>query len=276
MELQKSDRIIIPWDFTEVAENALKYAFAMSLDETSIFELLHVLNKGGVFSGGKSDEKEISEMLEKEALRIEKQYSVRVKTKILEGSLFDVISDYATEKEASLVVMGTHGMVGMQKLVGSKALKVIDGSNVPFIVVQDAPKTEVLFKDIVFPVDYRKEVKEMLRWAKQLVPKYQSTIHLIKQHQTDPGMRRKVDNNFAFCKNYFELHNLPFESHVVPKSGNFYKEVLFQAKNLKSDLIFILTTKNIDFSDYLLGAREQHIIANEFKIPILCINPSII
>ena len=34
-----------------------------------------------------------------------------------------------------------------------------------------------------------------------------------------------------------------------------------------------MTTKNIRFQDYVLGASEQQIIANEAKIPVMCVNP---
>jgi len=277
MERQKLKRIIIPWDFTEVPENALKYAFAMSSKDKSEFELVHVLVKGGILlSKEKENPDDVMELLKKDTVRIKKEYSVDVKVKILEGSLFDAISDYATEVEASLVVMGTHGIVGMQKFLGSNALKVIEGSNVPFIVVQQAPETTNLFKEIVFPIDYRDEVKEMLVWASELNGIYGSKINIVIQQETDSAIRHKVDNNLAFCEKYFDIHSVPYEVHLVPKTKHFYKELIFQAKNLKSDLIFIMITKNIDLSDYIWGAQEQHIIANEFKIPVLCINPSMI
>jgi len=277
MERQKLKRIIIPWDFTEVPENALKYAFAMSSKDKSEFELVHVLVKGGILlSKEKENPDDVMELLKKDTVRIKKEYSVDVKVKILEGSLFDAISDYATEVEASLVVMGTHGIVGMQKFLGSNALKVIEGSNVPFIVVQQAPETTNLFKEIVFPIDYRDEIKEMLVWASELNGIYGSKINIVIQQETDSAIRHKVDNNLAFCEKYFDIHSVPYEVHLVPKTKHFYKELIFQAKNLKSDLIFIMITKNIDLSDYIWGAQEQHIIANEFKIPVLCINPSMI
>ena len=277
MERQKLKRIIIPWDFTEVPENALKYAFAMSSKDKSEFELVHVLVKGGILlSKEKENPDDVMELLKKDTVRIKKEYSVDVKVKILEGSLFDAISDYATEVEASLVVMGTHGIVGMQKFLGSNALKVIEGSNVPFIVVQQAPETTNLFKEIVFPIDYRDEVKEMLVWASELNGIYGSRINIVIQQETDSAIRHKVDNNLAFCEKYFDIHSVPYEVHLVPKTKHFYKELIFQAKDLKSDLIFIMITKNIDLSDYIWGAQEQHIIANEFKIPVLCINPSMI
>ncbi len=42
-------------------------------------------------------------------------------------------------KRSMLVVMGTHGMKGMQKITGSWALKVIVKSKVPFIVDRISP-----------------------------------------------------------------------------------------------------------------------------------------
>jgi hypothetical protein len=38
-------------------------------------------------------------------------------------------------------------------------------------------------------------------------------------------------------------------------------------------MIVVLTTKNINFQDYVLGADEQKIIANSAKIPVMCVNP---
>ena len=43
-------------------------------------------------------------------------------------------------------------------------LKVITSSKVPFIVVQDTPKAEV-FKNIIIPISYRREIKECISWA---------------------------------------------------------------------------------------------------------------
>ncbi|NJK85048.1 MAG: hypothetical protein HC906_02810 [Bacteroidales bacterium] len=34
-----------------------------------------------------------------------------------------------------------------------------------------------------------------------------------------------------------------------------------------------MTTRDINLADYVLGAQEQHIIANHEGIPVICINP---
>ena len=45
------------------------------------------------------------------------------------------------------------------------------------------------------------------------------------------------------------------------------------AENIGSGLIIIMTKKNMTFQDYVFGAVEQQIIANEAKIPVMCVNP---
>ena len=68
-------------------------------------------------------------------------HGIKINTKVLEGTIFTALTEYADDTKADFVIMGTHGIKGVQKLTGSWALKVIAGSNVPFIVVQDEPSS---------------------------------------------------------------------------------------------------------------------------------------
>ena len=38
-------------------------------------------------------------------------------------------------------------------------------------------------------------------------------------------------------------------------------------------MIIIMTTRDIAFHDYVIGAQEQYMIANTAKIPVMVINP---
>lgn len=38
-------------------------------------------------------------------------------------------------------------------------------------------------------------------------------------------------------------------------------------------MILIMTTKDIRLTDYVFGANEQQLIANNAKIPVMCVNP---
>jgi hypothetical protein len=55
--------------------------------------------------------------------------------------------------------------------------------------------------------------------------------------------------------------------------GKLAQHTIDFAQKINADLILIVTTKNITFADYVLGASEQYIIANSSKIPVCCINP---
>ena len=76
--------------------------------------------------------------------------------------------------------------------------------------------------------------------------------------------------NFAI--KYLIQNNIDYEIHEVPK-GNFAEQTIDFAQKINADLILIVTTKNITFADYVIGASEQYIIANSSKIPVCCVNP---
>ena len=42
---------------------------------------------------------------------------------------------------------------------------------------------------------------------------------------------------------------------------------------MDADAILLMTTRDIGFTDYVLGPQEQYIIANNERIPVICINP---
>ena len=133
------------------------------------------------------------------------------------GSIFSAIAEFANEKQASLVVMGTHGMKGMQKLTGSWALKVIVKSKVPFIVVQDPPADQERYHNIVFPVDFRNENKEKIKMAIFMGKYFDSKIHILVTTTTDKNLIKKTKVNLNFAIKYLIQNNIEYEIHEVPK-----------------------------------------------------------
>ncbi|NVO08592.1 MAG: universal stress protein [Bacteroidales bacterium] len=269
-------RLLIPWDFTSVAENALKYSVKIgSLATAAQVELIHVVEAGGLFAKGKLSEKEATEKLKIDYTRIKEQYGIEVKTTVMEGSIFHTISDYAAEVNADLVIMGTHGIKGVQKLTGSWALKVIAGSSVPFLVVQDEPKQQNrVFEHVVMPLDFSFDEKVKLNWAIKVSIQYKSQIHIILPNAFDAGVQKKVNYNLAFAKKHLENYSIPYEIHSAGKGSKFQEEIVKLALDIEADLILIMTSGSLDFTDYVFGAQEQYVIANESKIPVMCINQS--
>lgn len=260
--------IVVPWDFSHVAENALAHAVKIGRMVANEICLLHIVDTG-------INPKELAEktsLLKKLVEEDKNKYSFPIVWHISKGSIFTSIAEYVNENEASLVVMGTHGMKGMQKYTGSWALKVIVKSKVPFIVVQDPPADQERYHNIVFPVDFRGENKEKIKMAIFMGKYFESKIHMLVSVSTDKTILKKTKINLNFAIKYLIQNNIEYEIHDMPKGG-FAEQTIEFAQKIDADLILIVTTKNITFADYVLGASEQQIIANSSKIPVICVNP---
>jgi nucleotide-binding universal stress UspA family protein len=260
--------IVVPWDFTHVAEHALAHAVKISRMVGNDICLLHIVDTGITAKEETSKKAKLQHVTEEQ----EKKFSVKITYHIAKGSIFHAIAEYANENEASLVVMGTHGMKGMQKLTGSWALKVIVKSKVPFIVVQDPPVDQERYHNIVFPVDFRNENKEKANMAIFMGKYFDSKIRFLVTTTTDKNLLKKTNINMNFAIKYLIQNNIEYEIHEVPR-GNFAQQTIDFAQKINADLILIMTTKNITIADYVMGASEQYIIANSSKIPVCCVNP---
>ena len=260
--------IVIPWDFTPVAEHALAHAVKISRMIDGDICLLHIADKGIKLPAEKAKKVKLQEIVERNS----KKYNAIITAELVKGSIFSSIAEFANEKEASLVVMGTHGMKGMQKLTGSWALKVIIKSKAPFIVVQEPPADQERYHNIVFPIDFRTENREKLKMAIFMGRYFNSKIHLHVTQSTDPIMSRKINANLNFGIRHLTQNYIEYEIHQAPRGGTAQKTIDFAA-SISADLILVVTTKNITLADYMVGASEQYIIANSSKIPVCCVNP---
>jgi nucleotide-binding universal stress UspA family protein len=260
--------IVVPWDFTPVAGHALAHAVKISKMVGNEISLLHIIDEG--VSEAIEGEKKI--LLNHVADENSKKYGMPIGAHIEKGSIFNAIAAFANDKDANLVVMGTHGMKGMQKLTGSWALKVIVKSKVPFIVVQEPPSDLERFHNIVFPVDFRNENKEKIKMAIFMGKYFESKIRFLVTKTTDKNILKKTNININFAIKYLIQNNIEYDISEVPK-GNFAQQTIDYAQKINADLILIMTTKNITGLDYVMGASEQYIIANSSGIPVCCVNP---
>ena len=256
--------ILVPWDFSETADFALQHAVQIADVVDNEIMLLHITN-----STKKIQENQVK--LDNVAAEAKSKYNKEVKGMVKEGSIFTTIGEVSS-KIANLVIMGTHGIKGTQKIFGSWALKVIAHSKEPFIVVQAPPATEK-FDKILFPIDFRRENKESIAWVSYLYKYYKTKFHLFKANITDIGLKQSINNNLLFAKRILVERGIEHEIITASGKKSFEDEILDYAKEVQADLILIMTTKNPTLQDYMFGATEQQLIANKAKIPIMCINP---
>nr|WP_320117858.1 universal stress protein [uncultured Marinifilum sp.] len=257
--------ILVAWDFSTVAEYALEHALIFAENVNAVVILAHIVKK-------ESQIEEANAKMADKLQEIEKERGVRLESIVREGSIFTSINDIAKEFNAMLVIMGTHGIKGMQKLTGSWALKVIVGSRVPFIVVQ-APPIQKKYSSVVLPVDFKKENKEKLSWAEFLGKFFKAKMRVITPKMPEGQMLQRTKANLVFAKKYMENRGIDYEIDTADGGNDFAMETVDFAKKIQADIILIMTTKNISFQDYMLGAHEQFVIANSAHIPVMCVNP---
>jgi nucleotide-binding universal stress UspA family protein len=266
---EKKNFILVTWDFTVVSEDALEHAIRLSRTIEQEIQLIHILKK----DTPKTEIEEKRKKMETTCEETFRKFGIKPAIVFVEGSIFREISRYATDNKASMVVMGTHGMTTTQKLFGSWALKVIVGSSVPFIVVQDKPTNHEKYSKVVFPVDFKSENKETLNWAIYFGKYFNSKVFLYKYPVRDKSLQRKINTNLNFAIRFLIQNNLSYEIFSPEKSKDFTKETVAFARSINADIILTVTTKYISIIDFMFGAREQLIIANKEKIPVMCINP---
>ena len=263
---EEKNVILVPWDFSQVAEYALLHCIQYARIINGVIYLVHVVKK----------DKEIAPALERltaEKVKASNAHNINLEAIVRVGNIFTTIGELAVELDAKLVIMGTHGAKGMQKFTGSYALKVIADTSAPFIVIQ-APPAHAQIKTVLFPVDAQKEVKQKLAQARFLARYYDLKFILCKPANiSDSQIIKRVNNNINFCRNYLKQFGINHEVVTVEGTGDFAEATLIYAKDNKPDLILITITKDIGLSDFILGADEQKIITNESDIPVMCVNP---
>ncbi len=260
----KNKLILVPWDFSQVAKYALLHAINFSKKINCGVALLHVVKKLKEMASA-------TEKLNTYAEEIYKEHKIKPSVIVREGSIFTVISEVADEYESPMVIMGTHGMKGMQKFTGSWALKVITGTKSPFVVVQAPPQSSEI-NSIVLPINFKSEDKEKIIWIDYLSKLYNTKIYILRLDISDLGIKKKTLINLKVAQKYLNEKNIEYE--IITRNGSDLAiESIKFADEIKASLILIMTTKNIRFQDYVLGAAEQQIIANDAKIPVMCVNP---
>ncbi len=263
--MNKQDKILVAWDFSPKAQNALEHAIQLAEISKCSVELVHIIDEDGLYDDAC---KGMDKIVENTHINFGVDVGYVVKT----GSVFSTLGEYAVEQEAILVLMGTHGMKGMQKLTGSWALKVIASSKVPFIVVQGPPRNK-FYSNIVYPVDFRKESKQKLKWVGYLAENFHLKVNILVPNVSDARHSKRIYNNLEFSKKYLGGKDVEYEIHISKAKGSFVKQTLDFSKYIDADLIIVVITKDIGLSDYMFGADEQKLIANNMEIPVMCIQP---
>jgi len=144
----KLARILVPTDFSPAAEPAYRWAHSMGRAFKAEVILVHVIEPEVTaltplsIPPTPSTEEEIRERVRLEASDLLSRLRTdfpHARTLIRDGTPQDLILEVASEVDAHLIVMGTHGRTGLAHVAfGSVAEYVIRRSTVPVLAIRHA------------------------------------------------------------------------------------------------------------------------------------------
>jgi nucleotide-binding universal stress UspA family protein len=264
----KAKRILVPTDFTKVADCAMNHAAGLAERTGAVISILHIVSK----------QSELEEARVKVGLEVEraKQWSdgVSVEPLVRVGSVYEEIGNSASEIGAELIVMGTHGMRGMQFITGSRALRVITNGNVPFIVVQERNIGPDGYSNIVVPLDLQRETRQKVSLVADMARYFDSKVHVFTPREDDEFLHKQLENNIRFAKQYFGERGVHLEATIADvDSGKFVNALIEHSKRMDADLIAIMNLAKGNIFGVLGVPYEQEVITNEAQIPVMLMNP---
>jgi nucleotide-binding universal stress UspA family protein len=261
-------QIVVPTDFTEVAVSAVRYASELALSSGSVLNILHIVES-------QNDVVKAELELELFAKKYAIVQSEKVKCTVRVGNIFDDIAKVAEDEIADLVVMGTHGLRGMQFIVGSHALRIITESEVPVLIVQAGTTKTGKPSSILLPLDLHRDTKQKLKIASDYATYFGSTIHIILPTEKDEYLNNTIRRNMAYAENFLEEKGVKYVTAFTKESSSgFVDGLLKYAQSESIDLICILNNSDERLLHAFGKDSEQKIITNDAAIPVLIFNPA--
>ena len=138
------DDILVPTDGSPGTVDALEHAVTIATDQDARIHALYVVDRRVNLAADDDAKAEIRRSFEEAGERALDDVRVRVEeagvdltAEHLEGIPHKAIADYAERESVDLVVMGTHGQTGPERVasLGSTTERVVKNADVPVLVV---------------------------------------------------------------------------------------------------------------------------------------------
>jgi nucleotide-binding universal stress UspA family protein len=282
MKKYEINKILVPVDFSTLANNAVQTAVAISKRQLATITLIYVVENAYVLfppevSGAAGTIlpqliKDANDNLGKLAKELRVKHDIVVTHVVQSGNPADEICRWALHKKMDLIVMGTHGTAGLREFfMGSNAYRVVKNAPCPVLTLPGlTPWLD--FKKILFPV----------RMVPHALDKYEAIRPIIRKNGSSLVIAGIVKNNDP--ASFIEMKTLVdtvrrqiSEDDVMCVSDVHYCEnpatqVLDIANHINPDLIVITATLDSTVKEFFLGPYTQDIV-NHARFPVLSIKP---
>lgn len=291
----KIKRILCPTDFSEFSERAFHYALALACRYRAELFLLHVVrpviigypeyaipDSVSEFYGGLREHAE--EQL-REFAKVHGEPGVPTAVAVEEGTATESILDFAREHSVDMIVMGTHGRRGFQRLtLGSVTERVLRKAGCPVLAVRQpshdfvAPAGNgepVHLRKILLCSDFSPCSDRALQYAISLAMEFGGELSLIYVLEHAPAPEH-LEAETARVTHLLE-EKVPQESrrfckiNTIVRSGKPYEEIIKVAGKEQSDLI-IVGVRGRNVLDLALFGSTTHRVLQLGPCPVLAVH----
>jgi nucleotide-binding universal stress UspA family protein len=294
-------RILCPIDFSDHSRRALDHAIAIARWYESTVTALHVFSPAPVAAFGPGPvvfEPIVLTAVDHDPLladtrafiEAESAPGVAIEALLREGNTAAEIVDQATKMSADLLVIGTHGRSGFERLLlGSVAEKVLRKARCPVLTVPrrlpDAvPSGPVLFKRILCAVDFSESSMHALKYALSLAQEADgclTVVHVLAAEFAGPVGIGEEPVSLAALQRQHEADARKLLEQAVPESaaayckadtmllhGKPWREILRIAADRQTELI-VMGVQGRGAADLMFfGSTTQHVV-REATCPVL-------
>lgn len=274
--------IVVPTDFSETAEVAIRHAVKLSKLYGSELHLVHVL-EAYTANVNIPEFKEVDAVIVNLFEKVEQKLraygdklahenGIRVVVHAATGSIKGKVINYAKKVGAGLIVTGTHGASGFREFfMGSNSYRIVSEAPCPVISV-NSHQAEPEYKKIVLPIDSSPPSRQKVVYAVDLAKRMGATIYLAELvSNLDTVEKARLNQKVKQVEDYLTKHGV---EHVTKemKGSNLALLTLNFASAVDADLIVMMTEQEPNVSGLFMGPFAQQVV-NHSNIPVMSIRP---
>lgn len=269
-------KILVPTDFSEHAEYALKTAAQIAKKNNGEIVLLHMLELPtqviDKVTGGGGDIPEVMFFMKKARERFDEVKSspflngIPVTEAVQFERAFEGIIKASKSHHIDLVVMGSHGASGVQGFfVGSNTEKVVRTSDIPVLVVKKELNIGEINK-FVFASDFGEEIRKPFEKAIAFAKAFGARMDLLIINT--PGRFMSTEESEKRINSFLKGFEIKDYTMHVYNDYSVEKGVLNFANRTDADLIGVGTHGRTGISHYLNGSIGEDIV-NSAQRPVI-------
>jgi nucleotide-binding universal stress UspA family protein len=264
-------KILIPTDFSSVADNATKYAIEVADAFKSKLFLYHVytINKVDYDLNFSDKEQPFRKKVKldmkntvKKLEEITTQKGLTIKEKAYQGNILSLFKRTVKKDGIDLIVMGSKGASGVTKVVfGSVAANALEVSKVPLLVVPPEYPFQPL-QHIVFAIDNKDISQQTLSSLQKLAVKFGAKVTILNIN-TNPNSVVKREKNIA-------LNDVETIYQEIPMSKNINETISKFVEKEDCDLLcMVRRKKNFLESIFKRSVTKNQVYSNQVPLLVL-------